>query len=153
MLFLKRQRKAWMCLSPFRKRKKKSMSATNMVLVHGAWVDGSSWSGVIERLQKAGYTVTAVQLDLTGLSEDVERVRQVLSAQTRPTILVAHSFGGAGITRPTTFGVSFPSLVMTAQPKECATSMVGLVWALNTCRTRSTSSESPVKSSWTAVTV
>lgn len=108
MLFLKRQRKAWMCLSPFRKRKKKSMSATNMVLVHGAWVDGSSWSGVIERLQKAGYTVTAVQLDLTGLSEDVERVRQVLSAQTRPTILVAHSFGGAVITK---LGKDTPNVV------------------------------------------
>src|SRR6266702_4153964 len=140
MLFLKRQRKAWMCLSPFRKRKKKSMSATNMVLVHGAWVDGSSWSGVIERLQKAGYTVTAVQLDLTGLSEDVERVRQVLSAQTRPTILVAHSFGCAVITKLGNDTPNVVGLVMPAPPKECATSMVGLVWALNTCRTRSTSS-------------
>ena len=71
---------------------------TNIVLVHGVWVDGSSWSGVIERLQKEGYTVTAVQLDLTSLSGDVTRVRQVLSAQTGPTILVAHSFGGAVIT-------------------------------------------------------
>lgn len=74
------------------------MSATNVVLVHGAWADGSSWSGVIERLQKAGYTVTAVQLDLTSLANDVARVRQVLSAQTSPTILVAHSFGGAVVT-------------------------------------------------------
>lgn len=71
---------------------------TNIVLVHGVWADGSSWSEVIERLQKAGSTVTAVQLDLTGLSDDVARVRQVLSAQTGPTILVAHSFGGAVIT-------------------------------------------------------
>ncbi|GCE29482.1 alpha/beta hydrolase [Dictyobacter alpinus] len=70
----------------------------NIVLVHGVWADGSSWSGVIERLQKAGSTVTAVQLDLASLSSDVARVRQTLSAQTGPTVLVAHSFGGAIIT-------------------------------------------------------
>ncbi len=74
------------------------MSVTNVVLVHGAWADGSSWSAVIERLQQASYRVTAVQLDLTSLSSDVARVRQVLSTQTSPTILVAHSYGGAVIT-------------------------------------------------------
>src|SRR5437588_3039290 len=74
------------------------MRATNVVLVHGAWADGSCWSAVIERLQQASYSVTAVQLDLTSLSEDVARVRQVLSAQTSPTLLVAHAYGGAVIT-------------------------------------------------------
>ena len=74
------------------------MRATNVVLVHGAWADGSCWSAVIERLQQASYGVTAVQLDLTSLSEDVARVRQVLSAQTSPTMLVAHAYGGAVIT-------------------------------------------------------
>jgi len=59
---------------------KQEQQGTNIVLVHGAWVDGSSWSDVIERLQKAGYSATAVQLALTGLSDDVARVRQVLSA-------------------------------------------------------------------------
>jgi pimeloyl-ACP methyl ester carboxylesterase len=74
------------------------MRATNVVLVHGAWADGSCWSAVIERLQQASYSVTAVQLDLISLSEDVSRVRQVLSAQTSPTMLVAHAYGGAVIT-------------------------------------------------------
>ena len=84
------------------------MSATNVVLVHGAWADGSSWSHVIERLQKAGLTVTAVQIPLTSLAEDVMRVRQVLSAQTGPTLLVAHSFGGAVITK---LGKDTPNVV------------------------------------------
>jgi hypothetical protein len=56
------------------------MSVTNVMLVHGAWADGSCWSAVIERLQQASYSVTAVQLDLTSLSGDLARVRQVLSA-------------------------------------------------------------------------
>ncbi len=77
---------------------KQTPQVENIVLVHGVWADGSSWSGVIERLQKTGSTVTAVQLDLTSLSGDVARVRQALSAQSGPTILVAHSFGGAVIT-------------------------------------------------------
>ena len=57
----------------------------NVVLVHGVWADGSSWSGVIQRLQKAGYKVTAVQLALASLADDVALVRHVLAAQTGPT--------------------------------------------------------------------
>lgn len=71
----------------------------NIVLVHGAWADGSSWSGVIQRLQKAGHHVAAVQLGLTSLDEDVARTRALLAAQIGPTLLVAHSFGGAVITQ------------------------------------------------------
>ncbi|GLV55819.1 alpha/beta hydrolase [Dictyobacter sp. S3.2.2.5] len=70
----------------------------NIVLVHGAWADGSSWSSVIERLQKEGNTITAVQMALTSFADDVAQVRRVLSAQSGPTILVAHSYGGAVIT-------------------------------------------------------
>lgn len=66
----------------------------NIVLVHGAWADGSSWSGVIQILQKAGYTVTAVQNPLTSLADDVARTREVLAAQSGPTIVVGHSYGG-----------------------------------------------------------
>lgn len=77
---------------------KQTPQVENIVLVHGIWADGSSWSEVIERLQKTGMTVTAVQLDLTSLAGDVTRVRHALSAQSGPTILVAHSFGGAIIT-------------------------------------------------------
>src|SRR5258707_6592927 len=69
-----------------------------IILVHGAWADGSSWSGVIQRLQKDGYNVTAPQFPLTSLADNVARLRQVLAVQTGPTIVVAHSYGGQIIT-------------------------------------------------------
>jgi pimeloyl-ACP methyl ester carboxylesterase len=80
----------------------------NVVLVHGAWADGSSWSGVIERLQTDGYHVTAVQLPLTGVDADAAVVREVLAAQSGPTILVGHSYGGAVITA---LGTDAPNVV------------------------------------------
>jgi pimeloyl-ACP methyl ester carboxylesterase len=80
----------------------------NVVLVHGAWADASSWSAVIQRLQGAGYHVTAVQLPLQSLEEDVARTRAVLAAQTGPTVLVAHSFGGAVVTE---LGANAPNVV------------------------------------------
>ena len=70
----------------------------NIVLVHGAWADGSSWSAAIERLQAAGYRVTAPQFALTRLADDVARLRLVLARQGGPTVLVGHSFGGQIIT-------------------------------------------------------
>jgi pimeloyl-ACP methyl ester carboxylesterase len=66
----------------------------NIVLVHGAWADGSSWSGVIERLQADGYHVTAPQFQLTALADDVARLRQVLNFQDGPTVVAGHSYGG-----------------------------------------------------------
>src|SRR6478672_10327759 len=74
--------------------RQKETIMTNIVLVHGAWADGSSWSGVIQRLQAAGYNVVAPQLPQTSLGDDVARVRQVLSNQSGSTLLVAHSYGG-----------------------------------------------------------
>ena len=71
----------------------------NIVLVHGAWADGSSWGDVIQRLQEAGYYVTAVQNPLSSLMDDAAATRRVLAAQTGPTILVGHSYGGAVITK------------------------------------------------------
>jgi pimeloyl-ACP methyl ester carboxylesterase len=65
-----------------------------IVLVHGAWADGSSWSGVIERLQADGYHVTAPQFPLTALADDVARLRQVLNFQDGPTVVAGHSYGG-----------------------------------------------------------
>ncbi len=70
----------------------------NIILVHGAWADGSSWSAVIEDLQANGYKVTAPQFPLTSLADDVARLRQVLALQEGPTILVGHSYGGQIIT-------------------------------------------------------
>jgi pimeloyl-ACP methyl ester carboxylesterase len=66
----------------------------NIVLVHGAWADGSCWEAVIERLQANGHTVTAPQFSLQARSDDVARLRQVLVRQSGPTLLVGHSYGG-----------------------------------------------------------
>src|SRR6266516_6780482 len=66
----------------------------NIVLVHGAWADGSCWSGVIERLQADGFRVTAPQFPLTSLADDVARLRQVLAFQGGATVVVGHSYGG-----------------------------------------------------------
>src|SRR6202167_1695881 len=70
----------------------------SIVLVHGAWADGSSWSGVIERLQADGYQVTAPQPPLSSLAADVARLRQVLDFQDGPTIIAGHSYGGQIVT-------------------------------------------------------
>jgi pimeloyl-ACP methyl ester carboxylesterase len=70
----------------------------NIVLVHGAWADGSSWSSVIERLQADGYHVTAPQFPLTSLADDVARLRHVLALQDGPTVIAGHSYGGEVMT-------------------------------------------------------
>ena len=70
----------------------------NVVLVHGAWADGSSWSAVIERLQAKGYDVTAPQFPETSLADDVARLRQALAWLDGPSVLVGHSYGGQIIT-------------------------------------------------------
>jgi pimeloyl-ACP methyl ester carboxylesterase len=70
----------------------------NIVLVHGAWADGSSWSSVIEHLQADGYRVTAPQFPLTSLADDVARLRHVLALQDRPTVVAGHSYGGQVMT-------------------------------------------------------
>jgi len=66
----------------------------NIVLVHGAWADGSCWSDIIRRLQADGYHVTAPQFPMTALADDVARLRQVLDMQDGPTIVAGHSYGG-----------------------------------------------------------
>jgi pimeloyl-ACP methyl ester carboxylesterase len=66
----------------------------NIVLVHGAWADGSCWSSVTEKLQANGHTVAAPQFPLTSLAADVARLRQVLVRQSGPTLVVGHSYGG-----------------------------------------------------------
>jgi pimeloyl-ACP methyl ester carboxylesterase len=65
-----------------------------IVLVHGAWADGSCWSAVIERLQASGYDVTAPQFPESSLAADVARLRQVLDRQDDPVIVAGHSYGG-----------------------------------------------------------
>jgi pimeloyl-ACP methyl ester carboxylesterase len=80
----------------------------NIVLVHGAWADGSCWSNVIERLQAEGFQVRAPQFPLTALADDVARLRQVLEFQNGPTIVVGHSYGGQIITA---LGADAPNVV------------------------------------------
>src|SRR6476469_2106654 len=70
----------------------------NIVLVHGAWADGSGWKGVYDILVKDGYNVSIVQEPETSFKEDVAATKRVLAQQNGPSILVAHSYGGAVIT-------------------------------------------------------
>jgi pimeloyl-ACP methyl ester carboxylesterase len=84
----------------------------NIVLVHGAWADGSCWRGVIERLHAQRFQVRAPQFPLTSLADDVARLREVLEFQDGPTIVVGHSYGGQ---------------IMTALGDEAA-NVVGLVY-------------------------
>jgi pimeloyl-ACP methyl ester carboxylesterase len=69
-----------------------------IVLVHGAWADGTSWQHVIPLLEKDGYDVIAVQNPLTSLADDVAATKRVIASQTGPVVLVGHSYGGAVIT-------------------------------------------------------
>lgn len=71
---------------------------TNVVLVHGAFADGSGWRGVYDRLTDRGYRVTIVQNPLTSFEDDVAATRRVLDLQDGPTVLVGHSWGGTVIT-------------------------------------------------------
>jgi pimeloyl-ACP methyl ester carboxylesterase len=80
----------------------------NVVLVHGAWADGSSWSAVIERLQAKGYNVTAPQFPETSTEDDVARLRHVLARQDGPTVLAGHSYGGQIITA---LGADAPNVI------------------------------------------
>jgi pimeloyl-ACP methyl ester carboxylesterase len=72
--------------------------ATNVVLVHGAFADGSGWRRVYEELTRRGYRVTIVQNPLTSLAEDVAATRRALDMQNGKTVLVGHSWGGTVIT-------------------------------------------------------
>ena len=71
----------------------------NIILVHGAWVDGSGWKPVYEILRKDGYQVTLVQEPLTSFDADVAATQRVIDLQQGPVILVAHSYGGSVITQ------------------------------------------------------
>ena len=70
------------------------MEPINVVQVHGAWADGSSWSKVIPVLQDKGVSVTAAQIPLTSIEDDMAITKRLLTAQNGPTVLVGHSYGG-----------------------------------------------------------
>src|SRR5579863_5423054 len=75
-----------------------SPSIKNIVLVHGAWADGSSWSKVIPILEAKGFHVVSVQNPLTSFADDVAATKRIIDAQDGPVLLVGHSYGGAVIT-------------------------------------------------------
>src|SRR5213075_3175954 len=77
---------------------KEAPQIRNIVLVHGAWADGSGWKGVYDILVKDGYKVSIVQEPETSFKEDVAATKRILALQDGPCILVAHSYGGAVIT-------------------------------------------------------
>jgi pimeloyl-ACP methyl ester carboxylesterase len=85
--------------------------SVNIMLVHGAWADGSCWSKVILLLQAKGYNVTAAQIPLQSLTDDIAVTRRLLSAHTSPTVLVGHSYGGAVITGAATATPQVKALV------------------------------------------
>jgi len=85
----------------------------NIVLVHGAWADGSGWKGVYDILVKDGYNVSIVQNPETSFEEDVAATKRTIALQDGPCILVAHSYGGAVITEAGT-GPSVAGLVYIA---------------------------------------
>jgi len=80
-------------------QQKQRRGVTNIVLVHGAWADGSSWSRVIPLLEARGLRVDAVQLPLTSQADDVAAVQRAIARVDGPLLLVAHSYGGAVITQ------------------------------------------------------
>ena len=75
-----------------------SLNTKDVILVHGAWADGSSWSKVIPLLERKGFHVTAVQLPLTSIADDVATVERAIALDPGPVLLVGHSYGGIIIT-------------------------------------------------------
>ncbi|MFG2306575.1 alpha/beta fold hydrolase [Actinacidiphila glaucinigra] len=82
-----------------------------IVLVHGAWADGSSWSAVTERLQKQGYTVDVAPNPLRGVTTDSDNLRAFLDTIAGPIVLVGHSYGGMVISNAATGNDNVKSLV------------------------------------------
>src|SRR5262245_20492623 len=75
-----------------------AVAKPTIVLVHGAFADASGWDAIIRILQAKGYPVAAVQNPLSSYAADVETTKRLIDAQTGPTVVVGHSYGGAVIT-------------------------------------------------------
>src|SRR3978361_642075 len=108
------------------------VKAKNVVLVHGAWADGSSWGEVIPRLQAAGLNVTAVQNPLTSLADSVAATRRALALQDGPTVLVGHSWGGTVISETGTDAKVTALVYVAARAPDAAEDFVALSGTLPT---------------------
>jgi pimeloyl-ACP methyl ester carboxylesterase len=91
-----------------------NMDKPAIVLIHGAWADGSCWQEVIPILQKSGHKVVAAQLPLANFAEDVSFAKRVIEGQKGPVVVVGHSYGGAVITEAATKNANVKSLVFIA---------------------------------------
>jgi len=89
-------------------------TSVNIVLVHGAWSDGSGWSKVIPILQDAGHNVVAVQNQMTSLAEDSANTRATIDLMQSATVVAGHSYGGAVITAAATGSRNVKALVYVA---------------------------------------
>jgi pimeloyl-ACP methyl ester carboxylesterase len=89
-------------------------NVTNIILVHGAWADGSSWSKVIPILEKAGHKVIAVQMPEHSFSDDVATVKRAIELVQGPTVLVGHSYGGMVISNAAYNNTNIKGLVFIA---------------------------------------
>src|SRR5512141_527672 len=85
-----------------------------IVFVHGAFADASGWDAIIRTLQKEGYQVSAVQNPLSSYEADIETTKRLIDAQTGPTVVVAHSYGGAVITAAAAGNPNVKALVYVA---------------------------------------
>ncbi len=101
----------------------------SIVLVHGASADGSSWSKVIPILERDGYYVTAVQIPLSALADDVATARRVIDAQKPPVVVVGHSYGGVVIIGAAAGNSNVKSLVYVAAFAPDANEPVGVTAA------------------------
>jgi pimeloyl-ACP methyl ester carboxylesterase len=88
----------FLTLRPAQAQSDEPLKTKDVILVHGAWADGSSWSKVIPLLQRRGFHVTAVQLPLTSIADDVATVERAIALDPGPVLLVGHSYGGIVIT-------------------------------------------------------
>src|SRR5579863_7445048 len=109
-----------MPVSACRSHRKESLMSTptdvkpTIVLVHGAFADASSWNGVIERLQRQGYTVVAPANPLRGITADSAYIASLLGQIEGPVLLVGHSYGGAVITNAAASAPNVTGLVFVA---------------------------------------
>ena len=90
------------------------MEKPTVILVHGAFADGSGWGDVIPLVEKAGYEVTAVQNPLTSFADDVATTRRLIDARQGAVVLVGHSYGGAVITKAAVGASNVKALVYVA---------------------------------------
>jgi pimeloyl-ACP methyl ester carboxylesterase len=109
--------------------KENMVAMMNIVLVHGVWMDGSSWRKVIPLLTAAGHTVAAVQLPLTAFDDDVQAVERVLARQQSVAVLVGHSYGGAVISEAASGSSSVATLVYIAAFAPESREILGSIFA------------------------